>query len=190
MIQRKQVAILTHGLYSEYHPPELDELITGQLKNPRLMDLREQVALVSSVQAYVMEQIKKRQESAREQEGRKNTKRRCLSAKKLAQLVALSDCVSRTIETAARVGPTLRSLVPLETVEQLLREYREIGRQVHSGPERASAVQPPALATYGPDCGGGSRGRQPREARRGQETAREILGKSQDEIIEADVEKA
>ena len=127
MIQRKQVAILTHGLYSEYHPPELDELITGQLKNPRLMDLREQVALVSSVQAYVMEQIKKRQESAREQEGRKNTKRRCLSAKKLAQLVALSDCVSRTIETAARVGPTLRSLVPLETVEQLLREYREIG---------------------------------------------------------------
>ena len=147
---------------------------------------------LSSLLAHTMKQISERQESPRGQKGRKNTKRRCLSRKEVAQLVALSDHVAREIERTARIGPTLRYLVHLETVERVLREWQEIGGKFIPDPSERQRfnrlLSQRAAQMVWEEAEAASR--EKRGVVKKRREWHEMLGKSQHEIIEADVEKA
>jgi len=100
-----------HGLYAQYQPPAIQALIDEQRNNPQLMDMREQVAVVSGLLAHAFERLKQKEQT---------------SDQDIATLLVLSTRMSELIERYAKVGVMVRVLVHLETIEQLIGEWAGI----------------------------------------------------------------
>lgn len=94
-------------------PPRLRELIQEQRNLPKLMDLKEQVAVHSGTLAYTFEQIKKRQAW---------DKKSSISAREMNTIVTLSGRISRTVESFARVEGATKSLIHIDTFDRFLGE--------------------------------------------------------------------
>jgi hypothetical protein len=127
-----------HGLYSKYHPPELEDLLEEQRDNPHLLDLKEQVVVVSALLAHVMNQIKKRQEASLrpQKKGKKRKGPILIQDREIATILSISDKLSRTIERTAHIGVALRYLVHLETLERVFLEWQEIAREFIPNPTK------------------------------------------------------
>jgi len=104
-------AARTHGLYAKYQPARLLDMVEDHLNDSRLLDLRQQIALVSALLADSMDRIRKRQGKV---------KRNNLTTAEKRELVVLSEKMSASIERYAKVGIVLKSLIPVDTIVEVL----------------------------------------------------------------------
>ena len=132
-----------HGLYGKYQPPEITEILETQRNDPRLLDMREQVVLMSSLLGRALERIRERQEAfglepfTRKVKTIVNGKTKVteeevdprISDGELKTLVSLSNQVSNAIERFGRLGVMARYLVHLDTLEQVFREWQDLARE-------------------------------------------------------------
>ena len=110
----------THGLYAKYQPTRVRDLVEEQLANPRLLDLRQQIALMSALLADSMDRIRERQEKE---------KKKHLTTEEKQEVAVLSEKISATIERYGKVGIALKYLVHLDTVQKLFEEWTELTRR-------------------------------------------------------------
>ena len=118
----------THGLYAKYQPTRIQDLVEEQLANPKLVNLRQQIALISALLADSMDQTRKCQEKE---------KRIHFTTEEKKEIVVLSEKMSATIERYAKVGVVLKYLVHLDTVQKLLENWSALTiRYIHSASDR------------------------------------------------------
>ena len=110
----------THGLYAKYQPKRIQDLVEEQLANDKLLDLRQQIALISALLADSMDQTRKRQEKE---------KRAHFTTEEKQEIAVLSEKMSAAIERYAKVGVVLKYLVHLDTVQKLLEGWSALTRR-------------------------------------------------------------
>jgi len=102
-----------HGLYGKYMPSKLRDLVDEQRLNPRLMDLREQVAVASGMLAYVFEQSQTRIDMERDKD------KKVLTESEITGITTMCEKISVLIERTARVGLAVKMMVHVEAVERM-----------------------------------------------------------------------
>lgn len=101
----------TYGLYAKHLPAGLGDRVEELLNNPKLMDLKQLIALLSALLTDSLERIRECQEK----ENRSH-----LTTAETRELAAQSKWISATIERYTKVGRTLKYLVHLDTVQRLM----------------------------------------------------------------------
>lgn len=104
-------ATYKHGLYAKYQPQALKDMIEEQRQNPKLMDLREQVAVLSGMLAYCFDQTKKKMEK---------DKRTELEFAEISGLTNMSEKVAMAIERTARVGLAVKMMVHVDALNRMI----------------------------------------------------------------------
>jgi len=100
-----------HGLYAQYQPQKLKEMIEEQRNNPKLMDLREQVATLSGMLAYCFDQTRIKMTKEKRDE---------LEFAEISGLTNMSEKVSMAIERTARVGLAIKMMVHVDALNRMI----------------------------------------------------------------------
>lgn len=116
-----------HGLYAQYQPPALRDIIEEQRKNPKLMDLREQVATLSGMLAYCFRQTQIKMEKE---------KRKELEMDELSGLANMSEKVSNAIERTARVGLAVKMMVHIDAVSRMIDMWVDVASRYIPKPKQ------------------------------------------------------
>lgn len=125
---KMQQSVRTHGLYSKHQPKHIADQIERALEDPRLLDMRQQVAMISVLLAEAWSTIHKRMDEDLERAStdlEKELASRLLN-NEVAMIVTLSDKVSTMIERTARVGVAMKLMVSLDTLNQILEMFVDI----------------------------------------------------------------
>jgi hypothetical protein len=104
------------GIYSNNQPSFLKDLTEEHLASPHLLDLKQQIAVVSAILAHSFERLKLENKEQ-------------LDTNDIITLTSLSEKIAQMIERCAKIGVAVRMLVHMETVEELLAQWVDIAKQ-------------------------------------------------------------
>ena len=110
----------TYGLYAKHLPAGLGDRVEELLKDPKLLDLKQLIALMSALLADSLERIRECQEKEN---------RNHLTTAEIRELAAQSKWISATTERYTKVGRALKYLVPLDTVKRLMEEWSALTKK-------------------------------------------------------------
>lgn len=99
---------IKHGLRSKYLRGTLGELIAEHEADPKLMDLRSHVAVLSALQTRMLGPLAKKEDEA------------SLSEDEIEAVRKVTDSVTKAIERYEKTQQQPENLVPLELVGQLI----------------------------------------------------------------------
>jgi hypothetical protein len=117
-----------HGAYAAHRPPHIERRIDEALKDPQLLDMRRQVAIMSVLLDEVWRAITMRieEEEATAATDRERELIRILRNDEIGRVMTLSEKVSAVIERTARVGLAVRLMVSLDAMNELIGAFVEI----------------------------------------------------------------
>lgn len=116
-------ANIKHGLYGKYQPTLLREIIEEQRHDPRLMDLREQVAVLSGMLAHSFQSAKNRIEAAKKKDDKD------LTSVEISSIVTLAEKVTVAIERTARIGLAVKMMIHVDALNRIIDLWIEAAAQ-------------------------------------------------------------